>query len=80
MADFVVLSTEAIFMYCRILLFLSHCFVTLEVLIRCLYTTCIHYIGHGKYGPTSYNTLLFGAVCMVSNHTYRISSNPVAAL
>ena len=35
-AGLVVLSTEVIFMYCRILHFLPHCFVTLEVLISCL--------------------------------------------
>ena len=37
MADFVVLSTETIPMYCRILHFSPQCFVTLEVLIRCLH-------------------------------------------
>ena len=40
MADFVVLSTETILMYCSILHFSPQCFVTLEVLN--IVSTCIH--------------------------------------
>ena len=56
MADFVVLSTETIPVYCRILHFSPQCFVTLEVLKLGAYSKYMYILG--KYGPT-YSMLYF---------------------
>ena len=55
MADLVVLSTEAILMYCRILLFIPHCFVTLEVLSVVIYM----YTLYRTWEVWLYNTTCF---------------------